>query len=743
MKTFSVIVIDAYKDSVIMPPSSVLDDPEELECYVKSPEKYLYKVDSRKVSNAAMWLVNDSDFPFKEATFSGLSNLLKTSNIDVILQGRNLSKITYLNIDNCKLQVLPEVQQLEHLVILSLVENNLKSITTLKHSHLQEIALNGNPIETIALSFNECPALNKITVGSRNTRVVSLNVLTRILSHGLVVTVDSRYRECLMLPPPHVIACCFEEKTVKEYVTNGVFNVEWFVGRIEKKSATTADELMQILSAEERTIDSFTMCGLPELAQAVGESIESIVEHTTLKNISNLKLCDCQIAHTPPLKQLNKLTNVDLSGNHIGNDLDKIGDTSSKYYAQPISVLKLSNTKLKRIPDVMNLPSLKVLDVSNNHIRSLSNLESESLCNLNVTENECPVINLNPEKVPKLSEVMFGSTSSNFVTFSVLKRVANNQVRLIVAEKHKISVLVPPPNMLENTESLKKYLKCKEISLHYFNTADPDVQTKGIEWLVENEDIIFEAFNLKGESLFCYSIKNLENVFSKMNTITKLILSCCSLTTVPDLRDLVVLRMLDLTHNNIRTLEYIENASVVDVRLHGNPIVGIDFDNASLPNLKRLSIGSHCTKYISIELLICAANGDLTLDVTEDFESFLVYPMADSIKNRTQIRNFVRNVSLNLELLPVDEWKGAFDWVLEHNSSALKSLSLSFSSDSKLNDPLLKTFEMENYRFINISNLNMSSLGIAFVPDLSSLKHLEELNLSFNKITYVGSSHFS
>ena len=742
LKTFSVKIIDAYKESIIMPPSSVLDDPEELGHYIKSPCKYIDKVDSRKVSNAAMWLANDADDQFKEVNFAGLVALFKTSNIDLMWQGRNLSNITYLNIDNCELQVLPELQHLEHLVTLSLVQNSLDNISTLKNSHLQEIYMTENPIEIISFSFSDLPALRKITVGSRSTRVISLNVLTRILTHGLTVIVDSRYRECIMLPPPHVIVSGFEEKTIKQYVNNGVFDVQWFVSRIEKKSAAVADELTQILSAEERTFDSFIMCGLPELAQAVGDRIESLLEHETLQNISNLNLCDCQIAHTPPLKQLNKLTHVDLSGNHIGNDLDKIGDTSSKYHAQPISVLKLSNTKLKRIPDIMNLPNLKVLDVSNNQIRSLLNLESESLRNLNVTENECPVVNLNPEKVPKLSKVTFGSTNSNFVTFSVMKRVANSQVRLRVAEKHKTSLIIPPPSMLENTDSLKKYLKCKEISLQYLNTVDPEVQTKGIEWLIDNEDIIFETFNLKGERLFCYYIKNLENIFSKMNTITKLILSYCSLTIVPDLRDLVVLRTLDLTYNDIKTLEFIENASVIDVRFHGNPIVGIDFDNASLPNMKRLSIGSPCTKYISIELLTCAANGDLTLEITEEFESYLVYPMADSIKNRTQIRNFVRNISLYLELLPVDERKGVFDWVLEHNSSALKSLSLCFSSDSKLNDPILKTFEVENYRLVNLRNLNMSSLDIAFVPDLSSLKHLEELNLSFNRITYVRSLHF-
>ena len=742
LTTLSVQIIDAYKESIIMPPSSVLDDREELGHYIKSPYKYIGKVDSRKVSNAAMWLANDADDQFKKVNFAGLVALFKTSNIDLMWQGRNLSNITYLNIDNCELQVLPELQHLEHLTTLSLVQNSLDNISTLKHSYLQEIYVTENPIEIISFSFSDLPALRKITVGSRSTRVISLNVLTRILTHGLTVIVDSRYRECIMLPPPHVIVSGFEEKTVKEYINNGAFDVQCFVSRIEKKSAAVADELMQILSAEERAVDSFTMCGLPELAQAVGDRIESLLEHKTLQNISNLNLCDCQIAHTPPLQQLNKLTNVDLSGNHIGNDLDKIGDISSKYYVQPISVLKLSNTKLKRIPDIMNLPNLKVLDVSNNQIRSLLNLESESLRNLNVTENECPVVNLNPEKVPKLSKVTFGSANSNFVTFSVLKRVANSQVRLIVAEKHKTSLIIPPPSMLENTESLKKYLKCKEISLQYLNAVDPDVQTKGIEWLIDNEDIIFEAFNLKGERLFCYYIKNLENIFSKMNTITKLILSCCSLTIVPDLRDLVVLRTLDLTCNNIKTLEFIENASVIDVRIHGNPIVGIDFDNVSLPNLKRLSIGSPCTKYISLELLTCAANGDLTLEITEDFESYLVYPMADSIKNRTQIRNFVRNFSLHLELLPVDERKGVFDWVLEHNSSALKSLSLSFSLDSMLNDPILKTFEVENYRFVNLCNLNMSSLDIAFVPDLSSLKHLEELNLSFNRITYVGNLHF-
>ena len=163
---------------------------------------------------------------------------------------------------------------------------------------------------------------------------------------------------------------------------------------------------------------------------------------------------------TTSFQHLKHLTSIDLSGNDIGNNIDRLEQILCDQEPQSVlSRLNLSNSNLDRLPNLTELGSLEVLDVSSNHIKSLATLESNSLTTLTADQNEISVLDFDPERVPSITGVTFGPTE--FVHFSILQKVSSGDLQLSISHQHKQTLLVPPPHLLNRPEDLEKYVSCK------------------------------------------------------------------------------------------------------------------------------------------------------------------------------------------------------------------------------------------------------------------------------------------
>ena len=446
------------------------------------------------------------------------------------------------------------------------------------------------------------------------------------------------------------------------------------------------------------------------------------------------------MSHIPSYKHLQKLVHVDLSGNHVEDKLDSIGDSSSSYHVQSLSCLNLSQCGLKHLPGLTNLVELTELNVSGNQINSLHSLESRSLKTLILVDNPFPVLNFSPDKLPSLNNVMFGSETSHFVCFSVLEKVSNRKLKLEVTESCKQKILIPLPHTLSDMEKLEKYLKNKELHLSQFNTGDPEIQMKCLEWLTGDGVLNYASLNLANETRFCasFEMSEIEDALSRLQNVKKLVLSKCSLCTIPDIRYLSQLKILDLENNNIDTFDNVSSDSVQEIKLQGNPIVGFDFDTKFLPNLKNLKMGSCCTRYLSLHLLDCIVNTPLKVECVEEYSSYLMYPTAACLKNKGSVRIFLQNASLNLTSIPSDARNSAFVWILEHCGSALKSLNMSIGFEREeekgIMDSIIEIFGLEKSNLIKIESLYLRNLGLTVAPDLLDLKSLRKLDLGYNNI---------
>ena len=144
LKTLLVQIHDSYKDSLILPPSFVLDDSQALDAYINNPDRYLNNIDKDKVFQAMKWLVSEADFEFTDIDLSGKPEIFGWSDF-CILEAQNLKKLRSLNITSCQIEKIPKLESLGDLESLLIADNNLTDVSTSKHENLKHLDVKGKP----------------------------------------------------------------------------------------------------------------------------------------------------------------------------------------------------------------------------------------------------------------------------------------------------------------------------------------------------------------------------------------------------------------------------------------------------------------------------------------------------------------------------------------------------------------------------------------------------------------------
>ena len=303
LKEFSVKIDEKYHRFLIMPPRCVWDNADGLKRYVSEasyPVECLIHVDDSSLKDAISWLGNDADITFVELDLSNRSEFVKRIGLDKfgeLLHGRNLKELMSLNLNQCGIKELLDLEHLKQLKTLCMADNGIVDIKTLIHSSLDTLDVTNNPIHTIDVNFEQCPLLKHIRAGSLNTQSVSLNVLQRIADDKLRISIGS-YGDFLSLLPQYIPNSNFNLTAVKQYLENGIFDTSWF-------GECRLNDINDIISVDERTITTFRIRNFSKLFDSDGESgsiLDYLFENPALHNLQCLVLRNC---NCPKYQQLN------------------------------------------------------------------------------------------------------------------------------------------------------------------------------------------------------------------------------------------------------------------------------------------------------------------------------------------------------------------------------------------------------------------------------------------------------
>ena len=706
LKRVTVTIDDEQKCCLIMPPPLALDQ-SNLANYLERPEFFLVHVDGSKLGKAIKWLVDDDDITFTDLDLSTQKIIFSDINISRgIWQGKNLQNLRRLNLNQCQLNNLPEIQNLEQLETLLIAQNNLTDISKLKHSCLETIDITENPIPDVSVDFMSCPNLTTIRAGSSETRVVSSNVMQKVLTSDFVIDIDERYKDKLMYPAPFVVNNNFEKKDIEEFLANGAFDVSWYTFKFSATGTTIVDILSNIVSLDQRDILTFAMCRLPDICLRIGKEIDILLAHEKLSDLEQISICECNMTYIPSLQCLPKLITIDLSKNQFDNGMAGMFGSQTMTF---LSSLDVSHNQLSTVPNLIMLVNLKELNVSHNAITSLEKMANSRLESLIVNDNPLEVLDFSPASVPLLKKVTFGSDECQYISFIILENAPHLKLRLV--ERHKERLLIPHPDILETIDGVASFVHNTELHLKMFNTLDPEQQYQCIIWLIKSNGQKYKALNLRGKNEFCAHIGNgkLKQILSKLPNITELDLSDCNITTIPDIKCLPKIQSLDVTKDPIECIY-------------------IDFNSAL--TLQQIKCGSPDTHYITLPVVNRVLNGKLNVTVAKEFQPFLYLPSQDVLECRTKMLNYVAHPERFLpDVKDTRKRYEALTWLFTSSKSQFSVLDFSsqqwlFKKDSDVN-------------IINLNEVDILSLndcGLKTIPMLRNLSQVKHLNLSGNQI---------
>ena len=120
--------------------------------------------------------------------------------------------------------------------------------------------------------------------------------------------------------------------------------------------------------------------------------------------------------------------------------------------------MSLRKADLKEAPDCSIFAHLQSLDLSQNQIKSLKHLHSQTLKKLCVIGNLFSSLSLNISYLPSLDDVTFGSDKCHFVDLSVVR----SDINLNVSNDYSQNLIFPLASVLKNKEPTQTLFNIQE-----------------------------------------------------------------------------------------------------------------------------------------------------------------------------------------------------------------------------------------------------------------------------------------
>ena len=669
--------------ALIIPPPDILEKPEELEAYVQNTEMSLNRFSTsepeKQYKSMLFTIEENKSVGFDVLNLAGETAFCKTVGLSGLqsITGR-IPKITKLDLSDCQLDRIPDIEALTELQILTFNRNNISSVETMRNESVVEIDLQYNPIPGINLNRDSIPSLKVLKIGSPETKYVSLSVLSEVSAGTLEVQVASEHTNSLVFPPASFMS-------------------------------------------DAESLASFVDSASLDLTTVSIEEPNGALEWV-LKNSG------------PALKSLIMSNFIDNSERDAA--LFSIFEEEKDKLVQ-LRYLTAQNLGLKSLPDLSNMNNLLAADFSHNYIESIESKigpASQSLTDLNLTMNPIVAFNTDFSDFPALTKLSLGSPQTKYICHPLLEAMSKLDVKL--HESAEASLLYPTYKVATDKASRRKFTERKELNLKKLETSD---KNEAFNWCLKDCRVTFRSLCLSKEDNlleeFGMSISNCLETFECLHDLKEIYLDECGLETVPKLSSLHQLKVVDLRLNKIANVET-ENfpSSLKEIRLEGNQIQCLDIDCEKLPNLKSVGCGSEHTHYITTPLARLAYKSKLTIDVPEDCREYLYMPSAEVLGNKEKLVKYIENPEKFLIDVVVEHRSEALQWLFTSSKSDLLDLDFTaqdwlFRSDSHVDTSCINVQ--------NVNSLNLSGCGLKLWPRLNGMSGLKKLNLSNNGLIEI------
>ena len=631
--------------NLLLPPKASLDSTDSLREYVNGPERFLNHLPRRDAVNSLMWLLAESTSNFVSFDLSGYGQLIEDLGHDrfqSVLEMESLRNIKVLNLSQNSLKVLPKINCLKQVDTLDLSQNELtKFDSLLSHPSLTKLCLEGNPISCLELNTELFPGLRYIRAGSRETHTVEKALLVQVLEGKITLDIPEDFRDFLKFPT--YTSLCDKDKLHK-YLNTDELDLS-----VSEKGTMRVKLIEDSIKKCTLDIVALNVSGQMKLAEKGESGLNQLLGDQNLRNVKRLIMNSCGISHFPTLKGMGSLTHLDLGGNQF--EIFFINHS-----LRNLQELHLSNCGLDRMFSLNHFPVLKDLDISENRIDSDKMRQfcdkSEKvyqLEKLNIVGNPQREINFNVNSFPRMKEIKAGSEQTKFITFPVLRHVANNSLSIVIPEHYQKYLLLCPFKVLNGgKEAINNYLKDTEINLSYITkTSD---RFEALNWLLVHKDNTVLGVNFSGQKdffKFCIEKTNyLYGMFDNplLKDVQVVYLDNCDLTEIPIMsKSLPKLKVLYLSNNKLEKIQppnnltvFQRNSSLEKLLIDGNPVEIIDITNPSdnFPELRVLQVGSKGTHFLSRTIIDAAMRTakPLTVKVVEEYGRYMTTPPYEIIE---------------------------------------------------------------------------------------------------------------
>ena len=599
--------------------------------------------------------------------------------------------IRKLKLRGCLLKCFPPVQNLSQLENLDIGDNKISYITDDLYSpNLKQIMLDGNPLEEITFTNQQLPALIHLTCGSEHLKFLGLEMLQILLNqstntkHSMGLIILDKFVNSLILPPPKVILP--GGKLILNYIKSP-YSFLNYISDIETRA-----EALEWMLKHTHSFKRFSLTGQDDLVRRLTfPGLQKVLTYDSMQNISSLDLSGCGLTLCPNIKNLNRLTDLNLNNNKI------------------ISIDEIERCEL--------LEHLYLMGNPISEIRSDTNL------------------------FDRLKVLHVGSHESKFISHNVLKRVLTEELNLVVAEAHKSALLCPTANILYNRKKLESYISTPESILE---DISEEQKVNVFNWIINKSQHVFDQLSLSNRSELFWKERSKVTLqlldSERLSKIHTLILNSCSLKSVPRLNKLPLIEELDLSDNLLQGFSIpLHLPKLKRLSLIGNCMDRVEFDICFLPNLETLSCGSDRTKCISLPILRRVVTNDtvhqLSIKVPEQFQKYLILPSYKVLKDKEALTKFVNNPEKEIDSMPPEEKENTFLWLLDQRGSS-DSLNLSGQVDicsdiDKLNSLL------GQQKLCNIEALHLDNCRLTELPQLAHFSRLKEIHVQFNSLTEI------
>ena len=368
-----------------------------------------------------------------------------------------LTKLSYLNLDNCNLTELLQISQLYNLGSLCLSNNNIEDVSCLKDLNIYDINLSGNKNLRGIENLTNLRTINLRGCSLDNNSLTYLTGLTKLNYLDLSNNNITDASELKKLNINHLVLSENKEIQINTIPTMAEIQIldDEYYGEYATSIILDNCNIDDISGLKDTNIQYISLCDNP------------ISDLSPLKDNENVYMINLRNTNVSDVSALNKVHTIDLTGNKNLINLDRL---------ESVYNLWLNECDINDFTFISSLTNLSEIYLENNNINGFPMITNESLWGINLSNNKL-------NQIPDFSGSKLGYIGlsgneiediSNLESKIGLKNdyvsinLSNNKIRQVPEiEREGISIDVSRNYISEIPEKGYEYYSNQEITLDY------------------------------------------------------------------------------------------------------------------------------------------------------------------------------------------------------------------------------------------------------------------------------------